>query len=330
MSILRTALALVVFLAAPLAAEAQLFRAYLSSTGSDLNPCTLPAPCRLLPAAMNAVAGGGEVWILDSANYNSGTVDITKSVTILAVPGALGSFVSTGGPALRVNTGGVVMLRNLSFAPLPAAVSTQGVLMMAAGDLGIEDCRFARLTSGGIRVEAGNVHVSGTLVRNSSPGLYVGAGGKVTVVRSTFTRNDVQLFAETTTAGTSQLAVSDTTVSDGNIGVAAQSTIAGGTVKVSISGSTLARNGSYGALSESTAGAPALLTITGSHVTQNGVGAAVLGAGSRIFVSGNTFSDQAFNALGSAGSGGLIETGQNNVGTTNVLANVSTSPATPF
>lgn len=50
------------------AAHAQLFRAYLAIGGSDSNPGTLPAPCRLLPAALNAVADGGEVWMLDSAN----------------------------------------------------------------------------------------------------------------------------------------------------------------------------------------------------------------------------------------------------------------------
>lgn len=330
MSILRTALALLVLLAAPLAAQAQLFRAYLSSTGSDLNPCTLPAPCRLLPAALTAVASGGEVWILDSANYNPGTVDITKSVTILAVPGALGSFVSTGGPALRVNTTGVVMLRNLSFAPVAGAVSTQGVQMIAAGDLGIEDCRFARLTTGGIRVEAGIVHVSGTLVRNSSPGLYVGTGAKATVVRSTFTRNDIQLLADAGVAGTAQLAVSDTSVSDGNFGVVAQSTVVNGIAKVSVTGSTLARNSSYGGLSQSLAASASLLTITGSHVTQNGVGVGVSSVGARVFVSGNTFSDQAFNALSVVNIGGLIETGQNNVGTTNAAASSPATPATPF
>ncbi len=71
-----------------------LFRAYLSQNGSDTNPCTLPAPCRLLPAALAAVKDGGEIWMLDSANFNVGVVDIAKSVTILAVPGALGSVVA--------------------------------------------------------------------------------------------------------------------------------------------------------------------------------------------------------------------------------------------
>jgi hypothetical protein len=41
----------------PAAANAQLFRAYLSGEGSDANPCTLQLPCRLLPAAVAAVLG---------------------------------------------------------------------------------------------------------------------------------------------------------------------------------------------------------------------------------------------------------------------------------
>ena len=93
---IRSALALVIALLLCATAHAQLFRAYLAPTGSDANPCTLQQPCRLLPAALTAVADGGEIWMLDSANYNSSSVNITKSVTILAVPGALGSVVAAG------------------------------------------------------------------------------------------------------------------------------------------------------------------------------------------------------------------------------------------
>ena len=75
-------------------AGAQLFRSYIASDGSDANPCTLPQPCRLLPAALAAVADGGEIWMLDSANYNTGPVTIGKSVAILAVPGAVASVLS--------------------------------------------------------------------------------------------------------------------------------------------------------------------------------------------------------------------------------------------
>jgi hypothetical protein len=96
------------------AAQAQLFRAYLSFNGSDGNDCTVAHPCRLLPAALAAVRDGGEVWMVDSANYNTGPVTIGKGVKILAIPGAMGSILANGGDALIVNAPGKdVTLRNL-------------------------------------------------------------------------------------------------------------------------------------------------------------------------------------------------------------------------
>src|SRR4051812_43974056 len=92
-----SACATILALIVAMPAQAQAFRAYLSSAGSDANPCTVAAPCRLLPAALNAVADGGEIWILDSANYNSGNVQVVKSVSIMAIPGKVGSFVAVGG-----------------------------------------------------------------------------------------------------------------------------------------------------------------------------------------------------------------------------------------
>src|SRR6188474_1150342 len=84
-----------------LSVQAQQFRAYLDPSGSDANPCNLSQPCRLLPAAIASVASGGEIWLLDSANYNVGPVNVNKSVTILAIPGAVGSVVALGGNAIE-------------------------------------------------------------------------------------------------------------------------------------------------------------------------------------------------------------------------------------
>src|SRR6187402_2750686 len=111
---LRVALACLLLAAG--AAHAQIFRAYLASDGSDANPCTLAQPCRLLPAALTAVAGGGEIWMLDSANYNTGTVTIGKSVSILAVPGVVGSIVAlNGGAAISITAAGLkIALRNVA------------------------------------------------------------------------------------------------------------------------------------------------------------------------------------------------------------------------
>ena len=97
-TLLRATFALAVSLLLSTTANAQIFRAYVASTGNDANPCTLPSPCRLLPAALAASADGGEIWMLDSANYNTTTVTIGKSVSILAVPGAVGSVLAIGGP----------------------------------------------------------------------------------------------------------------------------------------------------------------------------------------------------------------------------------------
>src|SRR5271154_2417202 len=102
---MRSALLFVASLMLCASAQAQLFRAYLASDGNDANPCTLPQPCCLLPAALTAVASGGEIWMLDSANYNGATGVISKSVSILAIPGAIGSVVAIGGAALSITAG---------------------------------------------------------------------------------------------------------------------------------------------------------------------------------------------------------------------------------
>src|SRR4051812_32547241 len=129
-------------------AQAQLFRAYLSSTGSDANPCTVAAPCRLLPAALNAVANGGEIWILDSANFNTGTVNIAKSVSIIGVPGQIASVVALGGaPAISIATASVmVRLRNLVIATFTANPCPHSVEMTNGAHLSLENCLFANRT----------------------------------------------------------------------------------------------------------------------------------------------------------------------------------------
>src|SRR3982750_3555908 len=58
------------------ASHAAIFRAYLSAHGNDSKPCTVSDPCRLLPAALNVVADGGEIWMVDSANFNTAPVSI--------------------------------------------------------------------------------------------------------------------------------------------------------------------------------------------------------------------------------------------------------------
>ena len=130
--------------AAPIA-NAGLFRAYLSFNGLDTNPCTVQQPCRLLPAALTAVNDGGEIWMLDSANYNTAPVTIAKGVKIFAIPGALGSIVGSGGDALIINTVNDVTLRNVQILNFNAGAN--GINIQSAGAVHIEKTSIDGFTS---------------------------------------------------------------------------------------------------------------------------------------------------------------------------------------
>lgn len=118
--------------------HAGIFRAYLSLSGNDGNACTLQAPCRLLPAALAAANDGGEVWMLDSANYNNAPVVVDKGIKILAIPGEVGSVVGNSGvDALIINAPGKdVTLRNLVVLNLGGAIN--GVNIQDAAAVHIE------------------------------------------------------------------------------------------------------------------------------------------------------------------------------------------------
>ena len=152
---------------------AGLFRTYVSGTGSDVNPCTLAAPCRLLPAALAVVSDGGEIWILSSADFNTGQVNITKSVSIVAIPGVVGSVAATGGDiALFINGANIkVGLRNLAIVASGAA--SHGVLFRQGAELNVQDCEIANLGIGILSYAAGSkVVVKDTVLRDNGVGFY--------------------------------------------------------------------------------------------------------------------------------------------------------------
>lgn len=162
------------------------FRAYLASTGSDANPCTLTQPCRLLPAALAAVDEGGDIWMLDSANYNTGTVWVQKSVTILAVPGALGSVVANAGTGMIVyGTGIRVTLRNVAFRNMADAQHT-GLLVANAAHTTLDGVTMTGL-GGGLDVQSGDFTVTGSRFTEVGTAIVVEGASSGTVVRTRVT-----------------------------------------------------------------------------------------------------------------------------------------------
>src|SRR4051812_43278132 len=83
------------FAAPPTQQAAQpLIRTYVSGAGKDSNPCTPSSPCQTLQAALTLTLAGGEIFVLDSANY--GAVTINKAVSITSEGASTGVLATTG------------------------------------------------------------------------------------------------------------------------------------------------------------------------------------------------------------------------------------------
>jgi hypothetical protein len=333
LALLATALAF-----APAAADAQLFRAYLTVDGLDTNPCNLTQPCRLLPAALAAVADGGEIWMLDSANYNTGPVSIAKSVKILAVPGVLGSIVALGGNAINIATAGVsVTLRNLNIAPFsPANAIHHGVRMTNGAQLALENVHVLDFVSGrGVWVSTpAKVSVLDSVFRNYVVGLMVAEGAQAIVSGSTFELGSYAAINVSTTVSqvASLAAISRSVISKSSAGVLAEVTVSTASARAYVHDSVLEYNNDAGVaafVGSALTNAAADIVLGSSMVATSNSCVRASGTGARAWVSGSTINN-CTNGL-NATSGGLIESAGNNmvrncgtcttVGVTNVGTN---------
>ena len=239
---MRTCLRLccaVVLIACSSAASAGLFRAYLSPAGNDANDCTRGAPCRLLPRALSVVADGGEVWMLDSANYNTAQVNINKSVSILAVPGALGSVVATGcNSALNIDAPGIkVTLRNLVVVVLDCG--STGISFLQGLELDMEDCEISGMSDAGIEVAIeSRVSVKNSVIRDSGAGLKT-SNATAVLERVQLKGNGAGVLAH----GGSRVTVTNSVVADSNVGIYASADTNAAIVTMFVTHSTLHGNG---------------------------------------------------------------------------------------
>jgi hypothetical protein len=282
-------------------ADALLFRAYVASDGNDANPCTLPAPCRLLPAALTAVADGGEIWMLDSANYNTSSVSILKSVTILAVPGAVGSVVANGGTAISVTSPGLtITLRNIVVVPIPASGASFGIYLIAGSTVIVEDSHISLMPSGAIYAFGSGAHVKvlGSTISGTVSGyaLELANGASADVQGSRLVRNSYGgIYAYSVTTASTGATLSDSFISSGIEGVFAYASGTGAAASIVVSRSTIQRT-DFGVDSEAEAAGVATISVSNSTITNNGKGYYQAGAGSDIrSLRNNHISDNASN-----------------------------------
>jgi hypothetical protein len=254
-------------------ADAGLFRAYISLNGNDGNPCTLQQPCRLLPAALAAINDGGEIWMLDSANYNTSPVGITKSVTILAIPGALGSVVASGGDAIDIAAANVrVTLRNL--VVLNFSAGAHGINFSNGGRLAVEECEIYGIPQDAIHVTATD---SGLVVKNTAIHNVGGAGvfiaGSVSA-GVTAALEHVSLFSDNTgvaVASSASVTLNDSLINNTNTGVSASEAGGGGT-RMTINNTVIRASTTAITLTSPTPSDVVRLTLSRSTLAHNPLG----------------------------------------------------------
>jgi Right handed beta helix region len=278
---------------------------YVSTAGSNSNPCTLAQPCRSLQYAINRTPANGELRVLDSGFYgNNATVNRTMTVSGNGHTLTLGS-------AINVNSAGAtVTLRRLVLNG--EGSTSRGIEILAATAVHIEHCVVHGFTANGIRLNGVNseVFVTDSIVRdNGTEGLNAtGAGSaKLTVDNSRFERNgNVGLYTETIESTISR------TVSSGNGGNGVH---AAQNVRMNVTSSTSADNfhgyvvtnggdivlESSVARGNSNIGAYAFngtVTISNSVFTHNGTGVHKLAAGTVLTRQNNVITNNGTNVIG--------------------------------
>lgn len=267
-------------LSAATGAEAGLFRSYLSSNGNDANPCTLPAPCRLLPVALAAVNDGGEIWLLDSGNFNTTTVLVAKSVTIVAIPGALGSIVANGADAMAIAAPGAkVALRNLAFLNL-AGAGNKGIVFSQGAGLTIEGSQIYGLGTGVAASASGAlVAIRDTTIRDNDTGVAISGGVRAQLLNVALLNN---LTVGLSGANGAKVSIAGGAVSGGGTGVVAS---AAGSTTTQVALSATAISGNVTGV-QATVAAPAdtaQVMLNNVTFTQNGSGVAITGASATVF-----------------------------------------------
>jgi hypothetical protein len=151
--------------------QAQAPRTWVSGTGDDANSCSRSTPCRTFAGAISKTITGGEITAIDAGGF--GTVIIRKSITLdgTGVPSSITAAQATGItvdiPFRRQGTDPdrTVRIRGLSINGLGNGVN--GINVIAAKIVTVEDCVIDGFKGNGINLQAGRLFVRNTTVRNN-------------------------------------------------------------------------------------------------------------------------------------------------------------------
>jgi hypothetical protein len=282
-------LVLVVLVLSSAGAEAQLVRTWVSTVGSDSNPCSRDLPCRTFGAAITAVGAGGEVVVLDSGGY--GPVTVTKSVALISPPGIHAAIAPTSGPAITVNVDNArVVVRGLYLNGRGGnfGIHFTGAAGVSGTVLHVESTVIAGFTSNGINfARNGILFVSNTIVRNcGQSGIYItgsaGAPSWATVTGTLVEHNGFGLLVDNAEV----MAVDVVASTNSNEGFFVRGNT-GETAILSLERCLAVLNAGVGMAADNNGGT-ALLTVSNSASNRNGWGIYTAGTGDTARVTHST------------------------------------------
>jgi hypothetical protein len=270
-------------------AQAQATRAFVSAVGSDSNNCiNTNSPCRHFQAAYNAMSAGGEIDVLDPANY--GSLTVTHTLSIVGRGWATLSPVS-GGAAITINSGTTDTI-NISGLALDGTgtTNTSGIVFNSGASLTVTDCVIRHMANYGINF-ASTTTTSTITVSNSIMNDNVAAGILVQPTGSATAMIDHVEASNNTFDG---ILVSGANGPHSN------------TVNATAFDSVVSGNGSIGfyAYSGGASNAPTTFMVSHSAGANNGFGAEANGAGATLHLANSTISGNV-NGWTVTGAGGL-------------------------
>jgi hypothetical protein len=140
---------------------------YVSSTGSNVAPCSRAAPCQTFQYAHDQTNSGGQITALDAADY--GPLTISQAITVRANSEEASIFVSTGN-AITVNAPGAgVAIQGLTLRGGPTAGN--GIFVNDVGYLALYNLRasqFQGSAPGGFGIKLAPISSSRYLIQGVS------------------------------------------------------------------------------------------------------------------------------------------------------------------
>jgi Right handed beta helix region len=275
---------------------------WVSSTGSDANPCTAALPCATLYGAASNTDRDGQINCINSPSFTFSNFGETAPVTIDCAGMYQTTYPNVG--AIWTFSSVVIRIRNLTISG--SAGGYPAISIAGSGTLILENCVFENFNASGagaaLDIEPTgplNLVIKNSRISNNAAGVLLkpAAGGSinatldhVTVTGNTGTGGGIKTDSAN---GIVNLDIIESEISNnGGVGINARS---GGSLNmVSIKNSFITKNSAQGVQAN---GANVGVTVQTTLLDQNTGGATSVVAGGHISTYGNN------SIVGSSGSG---------------------------